>query len=160
MVTVQGKGACNERWGNVRFPSNSDHRADIAGCLKCAQQGTFRALFRAASVAHCHLKAASGTFECQRSHTAGARGERSALDLEEDQRPCSRSRRRGHCVGRADRLLDDVSHSQRGGHHAARRLAMLYSNPRIDTLAVVISVGHRISVRPFATAIFCVPLTE
>jgi hypothetical protein len=27
-------------------------------------------------------------------------------------------------------------------------------------LAVVISVGHRISVRPFATAIFCVPLTE
>ncbi len=41
-----------------------------------------------------------------------------------------------------------------------RRLAMLYSNPSIDTLAVVISVGHRISVRPFATAIFCVPLTE
>ena len=35
-----------------------------------------------------------------------------------------------------------------------------YSNPSIDTLAVVISVGHRISVRPFATAIFCVPLTE
>jgi hypothetical protein len=39
-------------------------------------------------------------------------------------------------------------------------LAMLYSNPSIDTLAVVISVGHRISVRPVATAIFCVPLTE
>ena len=35
-----------------------------------------------------------------------------------------------------------------------------YSNPSIDTLAVVISVGHRTSVRPFATAIFCVPLTE
>jgi hypothetical protein len=39
-------------------------------------------------------------------------------------------------------------------------VGMLYSNPSIDTLAVVISVGHRISVRPFATAIFCVPLTE
>jgi hypothetical protein len=35
-----------------------------------------------------------------------------------------------------------------------------YSNPSIDTLAVVISVGHRISVRPFATAIFCIPLTK
>jgi hypothetical protein len=35
-----------------------------------------------------------------------------------------------------------------------------YSNPSIDTLAVVISVGHRISVRPVATATFCVPLTE
>src|SRR5262249_23647061 len=34
-----------------------------------------------------------------------------------------------------------------------------YSNPRIDTLAVVISVGHRISVRPVATATFCVPLS-
>src|SRR5215813_12616373 len=38
--------------------------------------------------------------------------------------------------------------------------AMPYSNPSIDTLAVVISVGHRISVRPFATATFCLPLTE
>ena len=42
----------------------------------------------------------------------------------------------------------------------AARLATPHYNPRIDTLAVVISVGHRISVRPFATAIFCVPLTE
>src|SRR5262245_42205695 len=49
---------------------------------------------------------------------------------------------------------------QAGGHHSVRRLAPRYSNPSIDTLAVVISVGHRISVRPFATAIFCVPLTE
>src|SRR5246127_1443191 len=49
---------------------------------------------------------------------------------------------------------------KRGGHRAVSRLAMPYSNPSIDTLAVVISVGHRISVRPFATAIFCVPLTE
>src|SRR5271165_1854410 len=49
---------------------------------------------------------------------------------------------------------------KRGGHRAVRRLARPYSNPSIDTLAVVISVGHRISVRPFATAIFCVPLTE
>jgi len=45
-------------------------------------------------------------------------------------------------------------------HRAVRRSATPYSNPSIDTLAVVISVGHRISVRPFATAIFCVPLTE
>src|SRR5215467_11471582 len=45
-------------------------------------------------------------------------------------------------------------------HRAVRRSASPYSNPSIDTLAVVISVGHRISVRPFATAIFCVPLTE
>lgn len=41
-----------------------------------------------------------------------------------------------------------------------KREAMPYSNPSTDTLAVVISVGHRISVRPFATAIFCVPLIE
>ena len=41
-----------------------------------------------------------------------------------------------------------------------KREAMPYSNPSIDTLAVVISVGHRISVRPFATAIFCVPSIE
>ena len=40
------------------------------------------------------------------------------------------------------------------------RFAKPYSNPSIDILAVVISVGHRISVRPFATATFCVPLTE
>ena len=45
-------------------------------------------------------------------------------------------------------------------HRAVRRSATPYSNPSIDTLAVVISVDHRISVRPFATAIFCVPLTE
>src|SRR4029077_675107 len=35
-----------------------------------------------------------------------------------------------------------------------------YSNPSIDTFAVVISFGNRISLRPFATATFCVPLTE
>ena len=45
-------------------------------------------------------------------------------------------------------------------HRAVRRSATPYSNPSIDTLAVVISVGHRISVRPVAAAIFCVPLTE
>jgi len=43
---------------------------------------------------------------------------------------------------------------------AGHGMSMPHSNPRIDTLAVVISVGHKISVRPFATAIFCVPLTE
>src|SRR5215470_1904075 len=42
----------------------------------------------------------------------------------------------------------------------AMQLAESYCNPSIDILAVVISVGQRISVRPFATATFCVPLTE
>ena len=46
------------------------------------------------------------------------------------------------------------------GHRAVTRFAKPYSNPSIDIFAVVISVGHRISARPFATATFCVPLTE
>ena len=49
-----------------------------------------------------------------------------------------------------------------GGLQSSRRegSATPYSNPSIATLAVVISVGHRISVSPFATATLCVPLTE
>lgn len=34
---------------------------------------------------------------------------------------------------------------------------LLASKPNIDTFAVVISVGHRTSVRPVATAAFCTP---
>ena len=48
----------------------------------------------------------------------------------------------------------------RGGARALGQATIPYSKPSIDTLAVVISVGQRISVRPFATATFCVPLTE
>jgi hypothetical protein len=59
-------------------------------------------------------------------------------------------------------LVQALDELREGGLESAavRRLAMPHSNPSIDTLAVVISVGHRISVRPFATAIFCFPLTE
>ena len=58
--------------------------------------------------------------------------------------------------------LDELRGAGWKAQRSSRRGAVgdAYSNPSIDTLAVVISVGHRISVRPFATAIFCVPLTE
>ena len=46
-----------------------------------------------------------------------------------------------------------------GGSSFWIALYLPISNPSIDTFAVVISVGHKTSVRPVATATFCFPLT-
>ena len=63
-------------------------------------------------------------------------------------------------AGEGDRPKDGGGGRTARGAIRTTAFGARYSNPSTDTLAVVISVGQRISVRPVAAATFCLPSTS